>query len=98
MIHAIQLVQHELIDQRNKWGLEHDLENHGSQGLIEAAFIIASPFVPDTAGYEGDEWFFQLWRVHENNHPKRLAIAAAMLQSAIECTVYEKGKEKMKDE
>ena len=92
MIHAARLVRQELVSQRKKWGLEHDLENHGPQGLIEAAFIIASPFVPDTAGYEGDEWFFQLWRVHEKNHPKRIAIAAAMLHNAIECSVYENGK------
>ena len=92
MIHAARLIQHEITVQRQNWGLEHDLNNHGSQGLIEAASIIASPVLPSREGYEGDEWFFQLWKVHEKDHPKRIAIAAAILHSAIECAVYENGK------
>lgn len=94
MIYATQLIQHELADQRKKWGLEHDLENHGSWGLVEAAFMVASSSMPHIEGYEGDEWFFELWRKHQHNPAKRIAIAAAMLHSAIECSVYEKGREK----
>ena len=91
MKHSCQMVQQELNSQRNKWGLEHDINHHGSAGLAHAATIIASPHPPDTTGFDGDEWYFELWRKYQDDPAQRYAIAAAMLYSAIDCCIYEKG-------
>ena len=94
MKHARNLLNRELESQRTQWGLEHDIQNHGSCGLVEAAQIICSQNQPSTDGYEGNEWFFELWNKHRDNPTRRIAIAAAMLMSAIECSVYERGLDK----
>lgn len=85
------MVNNELRRQREKWGLEHDIEVHGSDGLAYAARIILDPHEPSTSGHDGNEWYFELWRNHRDNPEKRYAIAAAMLHSAIECRIYERG-------
>lgn len=91
MKESISMVSAEIRRQKESWGLEHDIEEHGSTGLVEAARIICSTLEPETSGYEGNEWFFKLWHKHKDNPEKRYAIAAAMLHSAIDCRLYEKG-------
>jgi len=88
---AQQMVNKELSLQMKNWGLEHDIKYHGSEGLAEAAIIISQREEPKTDGYNGDEWFFVLWHKHKNDPIRRYAIAAAMLQNAIECSIYERG-------
>lgn len=96
MKYARQLLEAEIKAQREKWGLEHDIEQHGAAGLAEAACIIAGAERPRTdeyldGPYSEDQWFIRLWHKHKGDPSKRYAIAAAMLLSAIECAVYEKG-------
>lgn len=87
MNRANEMIQREVYHQKRKWGFEHDLENHGSQGLIEAAMILISPNDPDL----NDEWFIQLRKKYKDNPTRRYAIAAALLHAAIDCKIYEQG-------
>lgn len=93
---ADSMIAQELKIQQEQWGLEHDIQAHGSEGLVEAAGIIAGRDRPHTTEYQDgpydeDQWFIQLWHKHKDNPARRYAIAAAMLNSAIACYVYEQG-------
>ncbi len=92
MKYANNLISCEILKQSKRWGLEHDAEEHGSEGLCEAARVICDQYPPDERKYERGQWFVELWYEHEHDPIHRMAIAAAMLASAIECKVYELGQ------
>lgn len=90
-----QMIRRELQSQNDQWGLQHDVEEHGSAGLAEVAALLVQPNCPDwdREGYDEEQWFVQLRKKHENDPARRYAIAAAMLRNAIECLVYEQGRD-----
>ena len=71
MNEAKRLIDNEIRRQRENWGLEHDIEEHGSVGLVYAARIISDPYEPSASGYVGDEWYFKLWHKLKDNPEKR---------------------------
>lgn len=87
------IVSKELKKQREKYGFEHDIVEHGSKSLAEIAGLLISPTPPDREIYE-DQWFVSLYEKHCDNPVKRYAIASAMLCSAIDCKMYEYGAER----
>lgn len=91
MERSLNMLHAEIKKQKERFGLEHDIEYHGSRGLAEVAVILASEVVPNSGAYEEHQWFMKLREKHKDNPTKRYVIAAAMLLAAIDCAVYEKG-------
>ena len=88
-----QMVQRELESHRRQWGFEHDIQEHGSAGLADAARLLLGNTPPSGETYEN--WVVELWEKHATDKPRRFAIAAAMLYSAIDCACYEAGRIKV---
>ncbi len=95
---GLKLIAQEVQHQREAWEFEHDVTEHGSDGLLAAAAIVLSG--PGRLGDMTTEeikddstvpWAIELWEKHRSN-PKRLAmIAAALCVSAIDVMAFELG-------
>lgn len=92
---GLQLIIDEAQHQRQEWGFEHDVAEHGSERLMLAAGIVLS-------GADGgkDEstvpWAIELWEEHLENPKRRAMIAGALCAASLDVMAFEIGVEAMK--
>lgn len=93
-IDGLKLIMQEAEHQTEKWGLEHDVLEHGSERLVAAAEIL---LMPEGACPDPDAstipWAVELRRKHHDNVVRRCMIAGALCAAAIDAVTYEAGRE-----
>ena len=92
---GLQLIIDEAQHQRQEWGFEHDVSEHGSSRLMLAASVVL-----DGTDVPKDEsqlpWATELWEKHKDDPKRRAMIAGALCASALDVMAFEIGTKAMR--